>query len=119
MKNSPGCSGSGRRTREPLVPHLPAFERLLRTRGYAPTTIRHKVRLVLDFSAWLSRQGTNIEDITLEQAGNYLRCRARHRRPGRDDVASLNQLLEFMLDEGIVAQRKVCKQSTPPGSAVR
>src|SRR5262245_24498786 len=113
MKNSPGCSGSGQRTRGPLVPHLPAFERLLRTRGYAATTIRHKMRLVRDFSAWLSRQRTNIEDITLEQAGNYLRCRARHRRPGSDDVASLNQLLELLRDEGIVAQRKVCKQSTP------
>ena len=113
MKNSSGCSGSGQRNRGPLVPHLPAFKCLLRTRGYAPTTTRHKVRLVRDFSAWLSRRGTNIEDITLEQAGDYLRYRARYRRPGSDDVASLMQLLELLHEEGIVAQRKVCKQSTP------
>jgi hypothetical protein len=100
MKNSSGCSGSGQRNRGPLVPHLPAFKCLLRTRGYAPTTTRHKVRLVRDFSAWLSRRGTDIEDITLEQAGDYLRYRARYRRPGTgsDDVASLKQLLELLHD---------------------
>jgi len=113
MKNSSGCSGSGQRNRGPLVPHLPAFECLLRTRGYALKTTRQKVRLVRDFSAWLSRRGTNIEDITLEQAGDYLRYRARYRRPRSDDVASLKQLLELLREEGIVAQRRVCKQSIP------
>ena len=113
MKNSSGCSGSGQRTRGPLVPHLPAFEHLLRTRGYASTTIRHKVRLVRDFSAWLSRRAIDIEDVTLEQAVNYLRFRARQRRPGSDDVASLKQLLELLRRKGIVAQQKVCKRSTP------
>ena len=113
MKNSHECSGSGQRARGPLGPHLLAFERLLRTQGYASTTIRGKVRLVRDFSAWLSRRAINIEDVTLEQASNYLRYRAQHRRPMSDDVASLKQLLALLLGEGIVAQPKVCKQSTP------
>jgi integrase/recombinase XerD len=113
MKNLHECSGSGQWTRGPLVPHLPAFERLLRTHGYASTTIRVKVRVARDFSAWLSRRAINIEDVTPEQARNYLRYRARHQRPGSDDVASLKQLLALLREEGIVAQRKVYKQSTP------
>ena len=113
MKNSHECSGSGQRARGPLGPHLPTFERLLRTQGYASTTIRGKVRLVRDFSAWLSRRAINIEDVTLEQASNYLRYRGQHRRPMSDDVASLKQLLALLIGKGIVAQPKVCKQSTP------
>lgn len=114
MKNSPGCSGCGKRTPEgPLVPHLPAFERLLRTRGYAPTTVRLKVRLVCDFSAWLSRRRISVQLITLEQAERYLRHRAQHRRPRRGDSADLKQLLELLGEEGIVAQQKACNRSTP------
>jgi integrase/recombinase XerD len=113
MKNSTGYSGSGLRTpKGPLAPYLPDFERLLRKNGYAPTTVRRKVRLVRDFSAWLSRQTINVEDLTLEHGELYLRYRARHRRPGTDDIAGLKQLLELLREEKIVAQ-KVGKQSTP------
>ena len=113
MKNLPGCSGSGQRIRGPLMPHLPAFDCFLRTRGYAPKTIRHKIRLVRGYSTWLGRQRVGGRRVTLEQAERYLRYRARHRRPGSDDLASLKQLLELLREEGIVAQRKVCKPSTP------
>jgi site-specific recombinase XerD len=114
MKNSPGCSGSGQRTpKRPLVPYLAAFERLLRRNGYAPTTARCKVRLARDFSAWLSRRTINIKDLNLEQGEQYLRYRARHRRPSTGDIASLKQLLELLRRKGIVAQQKVCKQRTP------
>ena len=54
MNNSARCSRSEQRTPQgPLLPYLAAFERLLRTQGYAPPTIRFKVRLVRDFSLWL------------------------------------------------------------------
>jgi integrase/recombinase XerD len=114
VKNSTGCSGSGLRTPEgSLVPYLAGFERLLRRDGYAPITARRKVRLVRDFSAWLTRRMININDLTLEQGERYLRYRARHRRPNTDDIAGLKQLLEVLRDEGIVAHRKECKRSTP------
>lgn len=114
MKNSTGCSESGLRTpKGPLVPYLADFEHLLRRNGYAPTTARRKVRLVRDFSAWLSRRTINIKDLTIEQGEQYLRYRARHRRPSTDDIAGLKQLLELLRRKGIVAQQKVCKRSTP------
>jgi len=113
MKCSSGYLGSCLRTpREPLTPYLAAFECQLRTHGYAPRTVRYKVRLVRDFSTWLGRRTIEIDDITREQAESYLRYRARHQRPRRDDHASLRQLLELLREEGIVAPQKVRQQRT-------
>ena len=58
MNNSAGCSRSEQRTPQgPLLLYLASFERLLRTQGSAPPTIRHKVRLAGDFSVWLRKRG--------------------------------------------------------------
>src|SRR5215510_345845 len=112
MNNSIGCLGSEQRTPPgPLLPYLAAFERLLRTQGYAPPTIRLKVRLVRDFSVWLRKRAISLKDLSAEQAEHYLRHRARHLRPRTDDIVGLNQLLDLLRKEGIVAQRQVSKQS--------
>ena len=114
MNNSAGCSRSGHRTlQSPLLLYLAAFERLLRTQGYAPPTIRLKVRLVRDFSVWLRKRAINLKDLSAEHAECYLRHRARHLRPRTDDIVGLSQLLGLLRKEGIVAQRQECKQSTP------
>ena len=114
MNNSAGCSGSEQRTRQgPLLRYLAAFERLLRTQGYAPPTIRLKVRLVRDFGLWLRKRGIGLKDLSAEHAERYLRHRARRLRPRTDDIVGLSQLLDILRKEGIVAQRQVCKQSTP------
>jgi site-specific recombinase XerD len=94
-----------------LLPYLAAFERLLRSRGYAPPTIRLKVRLVRDFGLWLRKRAIGLQDLSAEHAERYLRHRARHLRPRTDDLAGLSQLLDLLCKEGMVAQRWVCKQS--------
>jgi len=84
MNNSAGCSRSQQRAlRDSLLLYLAAFERLLRTQGYAPQTIRLKVRLVRDFSVWLRKRAISLKDLSAEHAECYLRHRARHlrRRP--------------------------------------
>jgi site-specific recombinase XerD len=96
-----------------LLPYLAAFERLLRSRGYAPPTIRLKVRLVRDFGLWLRKRAIGLQDLSAEHAERYLRHRARHLRPRTDDLAGLSQLLDLLCKEGMVAQRWVCKQSMP------
>ena len=114
MNNSAGCSRSGQRTpQDPLLLYLAAFERLLRTQGYAPPTIRLKVRLVRDFSVWLRKRVISLKDLSAEHADCYLRDRARHLRPRTDDIVGLSQLLDLLRKEGIVAQRQECKQSVP------
>lgn len=110
MNNS---AGEQRTLRDPLVLYLAVFERLLRTQGYAPPTIRLKVRLVRDFSVWLRKRAISLKDVSAEHAKCYLRHRARHLHPRTDDIAGLSQLLDLLRKEGIVAHRPECKQSTP------
>jgi len=70
MKNLHGCSGSEQRALQgPLTPYLAAFEQLLRTQGYAPPTIRLKVRLVRNFSVWLLEQTISLKHLSAEHAG--------------------------------------------------
>jgi len=114
VKNSPERSRSEQRTRlEPLLPYLAAFERLLCSQGYAPPTIRLKLRLVRDFGLWLMERAVGLKDLSAEHAERYLRHRARHLRPRTDDIVGLRQLLDLLRKKGMVAQRRVCKQSMP------
>ena len=114
MKNSPERSRSKQRTpHEPLLPYLAAFERLLCSQGYAPPTIRLKLRLVRDFRLWLRERAVGLKDLTAEHAERYLRHRARHLRPRTDDIVGLRQLLDLLRKKGMVAQRRVRKQSMP------
>jgi integrase/recombinase XerD len=114
MNNSVGCSRSEQRTpQDPLLLYLAAFERLLRRQGYAPPTIRLKVRLVRDFSVWLRKRAISLKNLSAEHAEHYLRHRARHLRPRTDDIVGLNQLLDLLRKEGIVAQRQVRKRIMP------
>jgi len=96
-----------------LLPYVAAFERLLRSQGYAPPTIRLKVRLVRDFGLWLRKRAIGLKDLSVEHAERYLRHRARHLRPRTDDLVGLSQLLDLLRKKGLVAQRRVCKQSMP------
>lgn len=112
--NTAGCSRLEQRTpQDPLPLYLASFERLLRTQGYAPPTIRLKMRLVRDFSVWLRKRAISLKDLSAEHAECYLRHRARHLRPRTDDIVGLSQLLDLLRKEGIVAQRQECKQSMP------
>jgi hypothetical protein len=78
VKNSPERSRSEQRTPlEPLLPYLAAFERLLCSQGYAPPTIRLKLRLVRDFGLWLRERAVGLKDLSAEHAERYLRHRAR------------------------------------------
>lgn len=114
MKNSPERSRSEQRTsNEPLLPYLAAFERLLCSQGYAPLTIRLKLRLVRDFGLWLRERAVGLKDLSAGHAERYLRDRARHLRPRTDDIVGLRQLLDLLRKKGMVAQRRVCKQSMP------
>jgi site-specific recombinase XerD len=96
-----------------LLPYLAAFERLLRSQGYAPPTIRLKVRLVRDFDLWLKERAIGLKHLSAAHAERYLRHRSRHLRPRTDDLVGLSQLLDLLRKKGMVAQRRVCKQSMP------
>ena len=53
------------------------------------------------------------ESISSDHTARYLRYRARHRCPKRDDVATLRRLLDLLREEGVISEQPACPESTP------
>jgi site-specific recombinase XerD len=87
----------------PLGPLIDSYEAEMHGKGYARQTREVQVRLVADFSCWLAKRGTHVQDITAELFRPYLRARARRRRPTRNDLSALRRLLELLRRQGVIA----------------
>jgi site-specific recombinase XerD len=85
----------------PLGPYIDAYAAELRAEGYAPQSAEVKIRLVADFSRWLAKHRLLPAEITLDQLSSYRRSRTRHRRPRRDDRATLRQLWSLLRRQGV------------------
>lgn len=94
----------------PLAAHISAFTSFLVNQGYAAFSAHLQTRLAADFSRWLIRRRVALQDITPRHADRYLRYRARHQRPRRDDLATLRRLLNFLRERGEIA----APAPTPP-----
>ena len=92
------CKQDGR-----MGPYIDSYEAEMRSEGYAQQTREAQVRLVADFSCWLAKLGTQVQDITAEMFRPYLRARARRRRPTRNDLSALQRLLELLRRQGVIA----------------
>lgn len=102
----------GPRPRGPLVPYVDAFRRRSVALGYAPTTVRNQAPLISGFSKWLGQEKIPLKNISSDHTARYLRYRARHRCPRRDDVATLRRLLDLLREEEIIPE-PACPESTP------
>jgi integrase/recombinase XerD len=87
----------------PLGPYIESYEAEMRGEGYAQHTREVQIRLVADFGCWLAKRGIQAQGITSELFRPYLRARARHRRPTRNDLSALQRLLELLRRQGVVA----------------
>ena len=103
----------GPRPRGPLVPYVDAFRRRSVALGYAPTTVRSQAPLISGFSKWLGQEKIPLKNISSDHTARYLRYRARHRCPRRDDVATLRRLLDLLREEEIIPEQPACPESTP------
>lgn len=88
----------------PLGPSLDAFAQQLRAQGYAPYSARMQLRLVADFSRWLTQQGLTVYETTPEHINHYLRYRAQRQRPRDGDAAALERLLDLLRQAGAIAE---------------
>src|SRR6266446_2980224 len=61
----------------PLGPYLDAFTQQLCEQGYARYSARLQLRLVADFSRWLTQQGLTVHELIPEHTTDYLRDRAQ------------------------------------------
>ena len=88
----------------PLGPYLDSYAADMHQQGYAPQTAESQIRLVADFSRWLAKSQIIPQEITTEHCQHYLRFRARHRCPGRSDLAALKKLLNLLLRQGVIPE---------------
>ncbi|WP_227749410.1 site-specific integrase [Paraburkholderia atlantica] len=88
----------------PLAEHLDAFQGMLYDQGYPQETIRRYLRLVADFSVWLKRKKTSIEEVTYKTTLRYLRYRAYYRCPRKGEQYALRCFVQLLQDNGVVAR---------------
>jgi integrase/recombinase XerD len=96
----------------PLGPFLDSYAAEMRGKGYAQQTSEVQIRLVTDFGRWLARRRITAQKITAELFQRYLRARARHRRPTRNDLSALRRLQNMLVRQG-VASAPVPPAATP------
>ena len=91
----------------PLGPYLDAFTQQLCEQGYARYSARLQLRLVADFSRWLTQQGLPVHELIPEHTTDYLRYRAQQQRPRSGDAAALERLLDLLRRAGAIAEPPV------------
>ena len=91
----------------PLANHLNALESSLSDQGYAPYTIHRQVYLAACFSRWLKQQGIELQDVTFEHSKQFLGDRAQRQKPRHGDAATLQHLIDFLCNEGVISVKTI------------
>ena len=93
----------------PLGNHIDGFAKLLFDQGYATNTAQTKIRLVADLSRWLERKQLTVRDLDLDEnrINEYLKFRANHLVPNRNDKPTFRALLKQLRNDGLI-------RSSPP-----
>jgi site-specific recombinase XerD len=86
----------------PLGPHLESFATTLSKRGYAKSTVGQKIRLVCDLSGWLERRRIEAGDLDQQWVNQFLCWRKKRRRLRRGERETYLQLMEHLLETGVV-----------------
>ena len=86
----------------PLVPWLKGFADAAIRQGYARSSVGRRILLAAGFSRWLEQEKVELSRISSEHPGQYLRCRARRRRPHPGDPSALRHLLHYLRTEAVI-----------------
>ena len=70
--------------------------------GDARSSVGRRVLLAAGFSRWLEQEKVGLSRISSEHPGQYLRCRARRRRPHPGDPSALRHLLHYLRIEAVI-----------------
>lgn len=87
----------------PLGSHIDSFAQILLVQGYQPSTAKHKIRIVADFSLWLNLQGLRVRDLDETTLNDYLLYKGRRGSIFKIEPPTLRALLEHLRETGIVA----------------
>jgi len=87
---------------------VPLLSEHMRTRGYAPASLRGAIRLAQDFATWLDQRESCIRSLEAGLIDEYLEDRWAHRRRRRGDAFTLREFVSLVLVGGTA----VAQQST-------
>jgi integrase/recombinase XerD len=88
----------------PLGQYVDSYAAEMHEQGYCKAAAKSQIRLVADLSRWMVKKKITSQQITTDRLKIYLRFRAQHRRPKRDDVAALKRLLNLLLRQGVIPE---------------
>ena len=98
----------------PLASHIVSFAESVSEQGYAVDSVHRQVLLAACFSRWLKQTGVDACSIGSDHPARYLRCRARHVRPSRGDLAALRHFIDFLRREGVIPAEKISAPHLTP-----
>ena len=91
----------------PLGPYVDEFIAWLQQQQYTQHSIRCKIRVVADFSRWLSRRHLGADTLDAERVSLFLACRERLSSCTLGDFSALRQLADLLLRKQILKQWSV------------
>jgi integrase/recombinase XerD len=86
----------------PLVVQLSPFAASLKENGYADTTMRSKLSLLVDFGQWLGRSGLAVTELDERVAETFFAEKRRKGRVHRGNRETVRQLLDHLRERNIV-----------------
>ena len=75
---------------------VPLFAEQMRSRGYAPASMKSAIGLVHDFATWLDQRETCGRSFEVNLVDEYLNERWQHRRRRRGDVFTLREFVRLV-----------------------
>jgi integrase/recombinase XerD len=88
----------------PLGQYIDSYATEMSEQGYCEAAAESQTRLISDLSRWMAERKITPQHITTDRCKIYLRYRAQHRRPKRDDKAALKRLMNLLLRQGVIPE---------------
>jgi integrase/recombinase XerD len=101
-----------------LASHLCGFETVLCTQGYAPTSVRWKMKLLADFSLWMERHDVLPDALRDGHANRFIR-KYRRRGARRGDAWTIRQFIGYLRTIGCIPALPPEVDSSAEGELVR
>jgi len=95
----------------PVTAYLASFFEWTSEQGYAPGTMRQRIRVAAGFDRWLARKAIRLCNVSSVHCSQYLRYRARRLRIREGDTTVIRQLLDFLRHRGVVPIEKIRRLS--------
>lgn len=98
----------------PLARYIVSFSKWAIVQGYAPCSLRKRIRIAVGFSRWLAENSVRLRSVSSRHSSQYLQYRARRQRNYEGDATALRQLLDFLRDQDVIPVEKIRRLRLSP-----